>query len=222
MENNLSKKEQPTAGAANGAPGGIPQKPLKNLKFPPVPVIIAVFLILWVAFWFNFFGVINIGELFPLSSVKSKQGLLSGKAGVSNPSTSISKPSLACPTVKEFCSSGKTVEGGDFTGLGYNLPKDSVIKAAFNGTLSNEPKVEGRGENQPLLYLRDESGNEAIYSYFGVVEDGLVGKKILEGAKIGQIGDGAFPPYPPLSGLNFLFTVKSGGKTVPLDPNQFK
>lgn len=215
MENNLSKKEQPTAGAASGAPGGIPQKLPKNLKFPPVPVIIAVFLILWVGFWFNYFGVVNLGEFFSFSPVKSKQS-------ISNTPTSVTKISLACPTIKEFCSSGKTVEGGDFTGLGYNLPKDSVIKAAFNGTLSNEPKVEGRGENQPLLYLRDESGNEAIYSYFGVVEDGLVGKKILEGAKIGQIGDGAFPPYPPLSGLNFLFTVKSGGKTVPLDPNQFK
>lgn len=188
----------------------------KKRKFPweVAGPAVGIFLILWVVFWFNYFGVINLGKFFSFLPIKSEQS-----ATNNTKSTSVI---LVCPTSRDFCTSAKIVEGGDFTGLGYNLPKNTVVRAAFTGTLSNQPKVAGRSEGQPLLYLRDERGNEAIYSYYGSVSTEVLDQPVFEGTEIGRIGDGTFPPYPPLSGLNFLFTVKSGGKAVPLDPNQFR
>jgi len=129
---------------------------------------------------------------------------------------------INCPVNLELCKSAWVIREGDFAGLGFTLPKGTQLKAAFDGTLTDQPKIKERPANEPLIYLQDGKGNEAIYSFYGTTKDKIEFTAVKKGQQIGTIGDGFFPPYPPLNGMNFLFTVKSGGKTMQLDPYQFK
>ena len=131
----------------------------------------------------------------------------------SSPTPMLSSPviSIACPVPKEFCSQAKEVDAGaEFSGLGFNLPAGTSVLAVFSGTITDEPKVKGRLSNEPLLYLTDLKGDMVVYSYYGTISS-AVGKSVSAGSEIGKIGPGSFP-VGPISGLNFLFSLKQGGK----------
>lgn len=128
---------------------------------------------------------------------------------------------LGCPVPEEFCENAIIVQEGGFYGLGFKLPEGTPILAAFPGTLSDEPSVPERSSDQPLLYLRDGAGNEATYSFYGTATGGVTGE-LEKRDEIGKIGPGNFPPFPPLNGINFLFSIKNRGQIVNVYPNQFE
>lgn len=142
-----------------------------------------------------------------------------------SPTTPTPKPKpavkLSCPVPKEFCSTAKVIDMGEsFYALGFNLPVGMTLLAAFSGRIEDEPKVEGRPANQPLLYLRDKQGQEAIYSFYGTASL-AVGTQVSVGQEIGKIGEGSFPPIAPFSGLNSFFALKKGESYQKITPADF-
>lgn len=178
--------------------------------FLGVTVLIVLFVL------FNYFNIISVSNRYPkqfgwLPHTNSK--LTTQLLPTPTPFT------IACPVKLELCKTATVIREGDFVGLGFTLPKGTQIKAAFSGALSDQPKPTQRPTTEPLLYIRDDKGNEASYSYYGTEEK--MTTFVKKGQLLGVIGDGSFPPYPPLTGKNFVITVKSGGKLIPLDPKQF-
>lgn len=138
-----------------------------------------------------------------------------GNQPSSSPQVASSAPEikLSCPVPPQFCEQAKIIDDGEsFYALGYNLPVRTPLLAAFVGKVEDEPKIPDRPSNQPLLYLRDDQGNEAVYSFYGVslVKMGI---NLGPGGAFAQIGEGSFPPAAAqLSGLNFFMAVKKDGK----------
>lgn len=178
----------------------------------PFVIFIVIFLILMV---FSF------GPLPKwVGNLGTKNGLPPSPVATPTP-----KPKLAiklsCPVPEEFCSTAKTIDMGEsFYALGFNLPVKTPLLAAFSGRIEDEPKVEGRPANQPLLYLRDKEGQEAIYSFYGSASV-AVGTQVSVGQEIGKIGEGSFPPIAPFSGLNSFFALKKGEGYQKITPADF-
>jgi len=146
----------------------------------------------------------------------------SSPAEVAIQSTPAPKLSLSCPVAKEYCQSGKIVEGGEgFLGISFTLPLETSILTSFPGELSSEPTIPQRASNQPLLYLRGNQGLEAIYSFYGF-SSATFDKTYQARAEIGKIGEGSFPTMSSFGGANFLFSVKKDGKFIKISPEDFK
>lgn len=128
------------------------------------------------------------------------------------------KITISCPVKQELCATAKIISEGDTRGIGFNLPEGTILTAVLSGAVTDQPKITNRSEKQPLLYLGDAQGNQAIYSFYGTVSLKVPAEKIVEGQELGKIGSGTFPPYPPLSGLNFFLVVKDkNNKLLELD-----
>lgn len=154
-------------------------------------------------------------------------GNLGTKNGPPSPSVATPTPKpkpavkLSCPVPEEFCPTAKVIDMGEsFYALGFNLPVGTTLLAAFSGRIEDEPKVEGRPANQPLLYLRDRKGQEAIYSFYGTASL-AVGTQVAVGQEIGKIREGSFPPIAPFSGLNSFFALKKGESYQKITPADF-
>lgn len=120
---------------------------------------------------------------------------------------------IGCPVAKEFCSQGKIISNGEsFYGISFTLPVDTPLLAVFLGQLSDQPKIPNRPLTQPLLYLKNNKGLEATYSFFG--SSTLQSKNYTAGEKIGTIGKGQFPAIVPFGGSNLLLSLKQNGQFV--------
>lgn len=113
---------------------------------------------------------------------------------------------LICPMAINLCSTGRSVDSGDFSGLGYTLPEGTQLVAVFDGNIVETPKVNGRSPSQPLIYLRNSQNQTAIYSYYGTAKV-KIGDQVKVGAEIGKVSKEVFP-VPPLAGLNLLFSFR--------------
>ena len=118
------------------------------------------------------------------------------------------KITIPCPIKKELCATAKIINEGDIQGIGFSLPEGTLLTAVLQGAVTDQPKITGRSDTEPLLYLGDDKGNQAIYSFYGTVSLKVPAEKITQGQELGKIGPGTFPPYPPLSDLNFFLVVK--------------
>lgn len=128
---------------------------------------------------------------------------------------------LSCPVPPEFCAQGKEISGGEgFFGSGFNLPPGTSLLSIFAGRVEDEPVPPGRSPTQPLLYLRNFQGEEAIYSFYGTPSVSLK-TQVLGRTEIGKIGEGSFPPQTPFTGLNFVFSLKKDGKYQKITTGDF-
>lgn len=134
--------------------------------------------------------------------------------------TTPTKPriTIACPVEKQFCQQATVINEGNIFGYGFNLPEGTKILSVFEGLLTDQPKPPERSDKQPILYLTDKEQNEAIYSFYGSVSVKVPAEKVEQGVELGKIGPGTFPPYPPLSGLNFFLVIKDkNGLMLPFE-----
>ena len=113
---------------------------------------------------------------------------------------------LYCPMADNLCSTGQEIASGEFSGLGYTLPEGTSLLAVFDGKIVETPKVNGRSPSQPLIYLRNEQNQTAIYSYYGTPNVNI-GDEVKTGMVIGKTSKTTFP-LPPLAGFNLLFSFR--------------
>lgn len=191
-----------------------PEVIVRPSSLPKIPIIIsAVILFLALILGLNYFN------LLPSLNNPNPQPKIAAKP-VPSP-TIASKIILSCPVPKELCSKGQVMDNGDaFYGIFFTLPVKTSILTVFSGQLSDQPKPSGRLATEPLIYLKDNQGLEAIYSFYGSTTTDL-NKTISAGQEIGKIGDGTFPPVSSYTGSNFLFSVKKDGKFIKFSINDF-
>lgn len=184
-----------------------PKKPLpiKKIILGLMLILIPIFLAL---------AYLNILP-FNLISSKQKPAQITTQVSLQPFPTPIpEKLVISCPVPKEFCNKGKIIDAGEnFYGMHFTLPLDIPLLTVFSGQLSDKPQVEERPKDQPLLYLRDTKGAEAIYSYFGS-NSNITTDTYSPGKEIGKIGQGQFPSVASFGGSNFLFSLKKDGQFV--------
>lgn len=196
---------------------------LEEVEFGFGGLILGLLAFLLLLFTLNYFNILSLSTIFP-----NQLGILPHRpfeqtSNQQKPSiTPAPKLILFCPVPKEFCSEGKILgekEEGN-PGLGFNLPSETLLLAAFAGEVTDEPRIPNRLPNMPFLYLRNAQGNEVIYSYYGTVSVSL-GSQVSAGTEIGKIGLGSFPALAPAAGQNFFFALKKDGQFQKISPQDF-
>lgn len=199
---------------------------IDNRRKIPLPLVLAlsgVFLLFLAFFCLNFFGVFSLSRISPFLTFLPIKTQKPAPAISAKPvSQEKLKISLGCPVAKDFCQQGKVLgEAGESNyGLGFNLPQDTPLLAAFSGTVEDKPKILQRLSSMPFIYLRDGKGNEAVYSFYGTWSVSP-GASVTLGQEIGKIGEGKFPPPAPAAGLNFFFALKKDGESQKISPGDF-
>lgn len=185
-----------------------PQVIIQQHSFPKpsMKFMIILFLVLVVAMPVGVYLYVNFSK-------QETQNLTPAPATTSKP-----KLTIICPVEEKYCQKAQVIQEGDVYGYGFNLPEGAKIFSVFPGLLTDQPQPEGRSKDQPLLYLTDSSQNAAIYSFYGNVSAQVPQEKVEQGVELGKIGTGSFPPYPPLSGLNFFLVIKDkNGLMLPFE-----
>jgi len=188
------------------------------------------------------FLLLLVSVAIPLAFYLFKGQLLSGLSslsGKSNPqkadsstiSSIPSQPSLpkiiACPVPGEFCQKGKILEfslpGGrkKYDGLGWTLPENTVIKAAFDG-IFKEQETYGATPSPRLVTLTSKDEKyEARYLFtpatkLSVTEEKTFGKgvEVKSGDVLSIIPGAALRDYK--ANLKFVVVEKKTDKTLPL------
>ncbi|MBU1000509.1 hypothetical protein KKE78_03900 [Patescibacteria group bacterium] len=176
-----------------------------------------IVLILALILTLNYFNILSPSSLFPKYFSFLPHQSLSQKAKNPAVASKPAKPVLSCPVPENFCAQPRMIENnGNYYALGFNLPQGTPLLAAFSGKVENEPKI----SNHPLLYLRDNKGNEAVYSFYGTTTIPL-GNTVSVGTEIAKIGEGLFPPVAPFIGLNATFSLKKAGAFQKVSPEDF-
>ncbi|RJP47383.1 MAG: hypothetical protein C4584_00455 [Armatimonadetes bacterium] len=169
----------------------------------PLAALVVLFLIILLLL--NYLNILSLSKMFPaqLGWLPHKPFELKGNITYSNVLP------VSCPVEKDICNTKKQLDDGQFKAVGFNLKEDARVLAAFDGKLEDTPIIPYRSASQPYLYLRDQAGNEIIYSFYGTVSV-PIGSDVKKGDEIGKIGEGTFPVDPMLAGLNFFVTSKNG------------
>lgn len=178
-----------------------------------------IFLLGYVLFWLNYFGVLKLPFLTNLTQKQTVPPQTTQLSPTPTLASTAPKPALFCPVSKELCDKAREMTQGDFFGLGFDLPSGTPILTAFPAKLSDQPKT-GKGTGQQVVYLRDLKGNELTYVFYGTLS-ASIGAQLKIGEEIGKIGKGSFPAVAPFSGLNFTLTLRNLGKPQKLSPADF-
>lgn len=187
-----------------------PQVIIQNHPFPKPSMKFLVIL------FFILMAAVPIGIYLYTTFFEEKQNF----TPIPTKTTAPAKPkiTISCPVEKQFCQKATVINEGNIFGIGFNLPEGTKILSVFEGLLTDQPKPTERSDKQPLLYLTGREQNEAIYSFYGSVSAKVPAEKVEQGVELGKIGPGSFPPYPPLSGLNFFLVIKDkNGLMLPFE-----
>lgn len=136
----------------------------------------------------------------------------------SQPAEPAGEFSLGCPVPQEHCSQGKKIfekgliKKGEYRGLGYSLPEQMSLLAAFSGWISARvARLEDGGEFIPTLFLEDKGGHRAIY-YFQGEKLGEEPREVERGEEIATLKKEALLKSHPE--VNFLFNLEKDGEVV--------
>lgn len=176
-------------------------------------LLVVVFVIL------NYFNILSLSSLYPKQLSFLPHRPIVDKTTIINKKPS--KLVIKCPVPKEYCDKGKEiVYQGQNLGLGFLLPKDTVIKAAFAGEVeigsASGGKLKVKKHPTADLYGKEDfNGYIASYDLFGILAVTSDDKTITKGDTIGAITEGSYPEEEPFGGVNLIFYITRGNSNNP-------
>src|SRR3989344_3843969 len=98
----------------------------------------------------------------------------------------------SCPSIKEFCTSGKQVTQNEaYIGFGTNIASGSAIYASFDGTINGStayPPKNIKGEKTNIIYLDNKQKGIRMVYRFGGDPISIIEKSVKAGDYIGKTG----------------------------------
>lgn len=149
------------------------------------------------------------------------------------PSSPLEKIIVNCPTVENLCSQAQVLKLNlpqnkqKYDGLGWKLPKDTAIKAVFDGFFKQQ-EIFGASQSARIITLTSASGRyEARYIFAPANKLSVIEQRLFEnGIEVKSndvlvIAPGIQLPRPGQTEINLQFYVidkTANGKTVELQP----
>lgn len=161
---------------------------------PVVWIISLLILLLFIPLLFYLFKPQILSGLSRFSGGSSFQKTSEQKNALTPPNSTLPQI-ISCPVAKEFCQISKVLElslpGGKkkYDGLGWNLPDNSTIKAAFDGTFK-EQETYGATPSPRLVTLTSKDGKyEARYFFTPINKLSVTEEKTFEKGVTVKSGD---------------------------------
>lgn len=188
-----------------------------------------VFVLLAIAIFFsilNYFNILSLSQLYPKYFEFLPHRPFSNTAQNANVNTP-KLTSIPCPV--DNCRSGKLISATfgktKNYSLVFTLAPGTKLTAVFDGRVSEGlQSITSKSEEHFVIFEnKNDPKTTAIYDFFGTVSNPLENDQsgglrvFATGEKIGVVKTEHFPNIEPVSGANFIFSVKQGNKFLKLN-----
>ncbi|MBC7265056.1 MAG: hypothetical protein H5T64_11980 [Chloroflexi bacterium] len=124
---------------------------------------------------------------------------------------------IGCPVPEEYCKGGENVfYEGKVVGVGFVLPEGTPMLAVFDGEPRPGAGVAQDGTAFRNIYLTNNEGYQATYSFQGEAEN--LPFAVRKGEVIGRVNG---KPVSGFGNFSLIFKVKKGNEIVPITSNSF-
>lgn len=165
----------------------------------------------WVLF---FLILIIIGEIIYYFSIP--EGKTIAPPNISTPTNTPSKK-IPCPVPKQYCATARTIQVGEISLVGYNLPDETPLLSIAEGVV----RIGGGGggkykiKGHPIIFLNADDGVTTFtYEFFGTYPLPTAASIEL-GKEIGT-NKSSFGDFKPTHNFQLIFGMEKNNKSVSL------